>query len=116
MQQIAVRADANKSLIHYNFRSKEKLYAIVVELIIDLILNTEIDFSSKMDNVEKPVWFLFTELYNNRTLFENTIKKLHPFDWECKLNDLINWHSFSNSPFNYALSGLETKKNIMTAT
>lgn len=109
LQQIAVKAGVNISAIHYYYRSKEKLYCLVVKLIIDLILNKEIDFPSKMDNVEKPVWFLFTELYNNRTLFENTVKNLYPFDWESKLIDLINWISFSNSPLNYAVSCLEKK-------
>jgi AcrR family transcriptional regulator len=103
LQQIAERAKVNKSSIHYYFRSKEKLYGIVVELIIDLILNAEFNFATKRKKVEKPTWFLFTEFYNNRILFEHTIKELHPADWESKLKDLNNWLSFSNSPLTYAL-------------
>jgi AcrR family transcriptional regulator len=109
LQQIAERAGVNQSSIHYYFRSKDKLYGIVVELIIDLILKAEFDFTTNREKVEKPTWFLFTELYNNRILFEHTIKELHPDDWESKLKDLNNWLSFSNGPLNYVVSGMETK-------
>lgn len=97
LEQIATRAGVSKSSIHYYFRSKEKLYGIVVELIIDIFLNKEFDFDTNREKVEKPTWFLFTELYNNRDLFEHTIKELHPDNWESKLKDLNNWLSFSNS-------------------
>lgn len=99
LQQIAISAGVNKSSIHYYFRSKEKLYGIVVELIIDLILNTEFDLSSNRKSMEKPTWFLFTELYNNKNLFEQTVKVLHPNDWDVKLNSLKNWLESSNSTF-----------------
>ena len=98
LQQIATSAGVNKSSIHYYFRSKEKLYRVVVQLIIDLILNTEFDLSSNRKSMEKPTWFLFTELYNNRILFEHAIKELHPDDWDGILKDLNSWLEFSNSP------------------
>lgn len=101
LQQIAKEAGVNKASIHYYFRSKEKLYGIIVELIIDLILNAEFDFATNREKVEKPIWFLYTELYNNRDLFERTIKELHPDDWLKKLTDLNNWLEFSNSPLTY---------------
>jgi len=97
LQQIATRAGVNKSSIHYYFRSKEKLYGLVVELIIDLILNAEFDFATNREKVERPTWFLFTELYNNNKLFVSTLKSLHPNDWEVKLNGLKNWLESSNS-------------------
>lgn len=98
LQKIANEAGVNKATIHYYFRSKEKLYGIVVELIIGLILNAEFDFASNREKVEKPIWFLYTELYNNRDIFERTIKKLYPNDWLKKITDLNNWLEFSNSP------------------
>lgn len=103
LQQIAERAGVNKSSIHYYFRSKEKLYGIVVELVIDLMLNKEFDFAANREKVERPTWFLFTELYNNRDLFERTIKELHPDDWLKKLKNLNSWLEFSNSPLSYTL-------------
>ncbi len=103
LQQIAERAGVNKSSIHYYFRSKEKLYGIVVELVIDLMLNKEFDFAANREKVERPTWFLFTELYNNRDLFERTIQELHPDDWLKKLKNLNSWLEFSNSPLSYTL-------------
>ena len=97
LQQIADKAGVNKSAIHYYYRSKEKLYKIVVGLMTDFILSTTFDFSSERERLTEATWFLYTELYNNRDLFEHTIKELHPDNWESKLKDLNNWLSFSNS-------------------
>ena len=98
LQQIAEKAGVNKSSVHYYFRSKEKLYGIIVGLITDFILGAEFDFSANRDRVEKSTWFLSTELYNNRYQFEHTLKGLYPDDWESKLQDLYNWLELLNSP------------------
>jgi AcrR family transcriptional regulator len=82
LQQIAVKAGVNKSSIHYYFRSKEKLYGIIVKLIVDLVLITDFDISTKSEGLKEPTWFLYTELYNNRRLFENTLRELQPDVWE----------------------------------
>ena len=109
LNQIASSAGVNKAAIHYYFRSKEKLYRKVVKLIIDLVLNSEVNFSDNKDRVENTAWFLFTELYNNRILFEHTMKELFPNDWERKVKELLNWIEFSNNPFPFISIGSERK-------
>jgi AcrR family transcriptional regulator len=91
LQQIAGKAGVNKSAIHYYYRSKEKLYKIVVGLMTDLILSTTFNFSSDREKLTEATWFLYTELYNNRILFEQTIMELYPVDWNNKLKDLKNF-------------------------
>ena len=98
---IATNAGVNKAAIHYYFRSKEKLYAKVVRLILDFILSAKFKFPTNPERLGNSIWFIYTELYNNQILFEHTIKELHPDDWESKLKDLTIWLKFSESPFSY---------------
>ncbi len=91
LSQIASRAGVNKAAIHYYFRSKEKLYVIVVKSVLDLILSATFDFYTKQERFEKQTWFLYTELYNNRHSFEHALKEIYPDDWECKMNESGKW-------------------------
>jgi len=109
LQHIAGKAGVNKSAIHYYYRSKEKLYKTVVRLMTDLILSTTFDFSSERERLTEATWFLYTELYNNRDLFEQTIMELYPDDWRQKAKDLNTWLEFSNMPISYALRGSDWK-------
>lgn len=109
LQQIASRAGVNKSAIHYYYRSKEKLYKIVIGLMTDLILSTTINFSSDRERLTEATWFLYTELYNNRILFEQTIMELYPDDWERRAKDLNTWLEFSNMPLPNAFRSSEMK-------
>lgn len=97
LQQIATKARVNTAAIHYYFRSKERLYLKVVENILDLILNTELLFITNRQRFEKPGWFLFTELYNNKELFERTVKELYPDDWDKKISEIEKWLEFSTN-------------------
>jgi AcrR family transcriptional regulator len=97
LQQIATEADVNKAAIHYYFRSKEMLYFKVVENVLDLIQGEEIQFITDKKRFEKPGWFLFTELYNNKELFERKVKELYPDDWDKKINQIKKWLEFSNN-------------------
>ena len=81
----------NKAAIHYYFRSKEKLYRIVVKSVLDLILSSTFDFYTKQERLEKQTWFLYTELYNNRQSFEHAMKEIYPNDWECKMKESGKW-------------------------
>jgi AcrR family transcriptional regulator len=103
LQQIALKAGVNKSAIHYYYRSKEKLYKNVVRLMTDLLLSKTVNFSSDPERLAKATWFLYTELYNNRILFEQTIMELYPEDWESRAKDLNTWLEFSNIPLSNAL-------------
>lgn len=89
LQQIAESAKVNKSVIHYYFRTKEKLYEAILREIILLIEST--DWTDKQtcgvnSNIK---WFLYTEMYNNGNLFENTIKELYPNDWRKKRKQIV---------------------------
>lgn len=84
LYQIALKANVNKAAIHYYFRSKEKLYKTVISEIIKLLELTNLTDKYCREENLKVKWFLFTEMYNNRFLFENTIKELYPKDWSEK--------------------------------
>lgn len=100
-QQIAILAGVNKAAIHYYFRSKEKLYGKIVAFVLANILNTNINSSNKQ-LINAPRWFIITELYNNKNLFENTLKELYLTDWveiykELKrLPEIENVNSYPN--------------------
>jgi AcrR family transcriptional regulator len=97
LQQVASKAVVNKAAIHYYFRSKERLYFKVVKNVLDLILNTEFGIISDRKGFEKPAWFLITELYNNRNLFENALRELYQDDWDKKISEIEKWLEFSTN-------------------
>jgi AcrR family transcriptional regulator len=88
LQEIALKADVSKSIIHYYFRSKEKLYTLVVNSIIDDFLNSSTYIVTNQVIIEQQKWFLFTELYNNQNLFEKLLKEIYVNDWNEKLNEI----------------------------
>jgi AcrR family transcriptional regulator len=53
IQKIALKADVSKSSIHYYFRSKEKLYVLVVRSILDTIQETESEINF---TIIEPFW------------------------------------------------------------
>ena len=97
LQQIANKAVVNKAAIHYYFRSKERLYVKVVKNVLDIILNTEFAIITDQKGFEKTVWFLITELYNNRNLFDKVLRKLYQDDWDKKLCEIETWLEFSKN-------------------
>jgi len=91
LQQIAMQTGVNKSAVHYYFRSKERLYTKVVKKVLNLYFYNEIEINTTRKGLEKPTWFLVSELYNNKNLFEKTLKEIYPDDWDSKLRNLANW-------------------------
>lgn len=91
LQQIAMQAGVNKSAVHYYYRSKERLYTKVVKKVLDLYFDTNVEINTTRKGIEKPIWFLVSELYNNKNLFEETLKEIYPDDWDDKLNSLMKW-------------------------
>ncbi|MGF7141405.1 TetR/AcrR family transcriptional regulator [Roseimarinus sediminis] len=89
LQQVAESAKVNKSVIHYYFRTKEKLYKTILREIILLIESTDWTDARTRDVNSNVNWFLFTEMYNNKNLFENTIKELYPNDWRKKQHQIV---------------------------
>ncbi len=98
LQQIAMQAGVNKSAVHYYFRSKERLYIKVVKKVLDLPLNTKVNTNTNIKVFDKTTWFLKTELYNNKNLFERTLKDLYPDDWDEKLNGILKLFEKINIP------------------
>ncbi|MCB9013023.1 MAG: TetR/AcrR family transcriptional regulator [Bacteroidales bacterium] len=91
LQRIAIQADVNRSVVHYYFRSKKRLYLKVVEMVLDLVFNTRFENVTDRKDIEKPTWFLFSEFYNNKSLFEGTLKEIYPNDWNDKFDSLLQW-------------------------
>lgn len=88
LQKIANKAAVNKAAIHYYFRSKERLYVKVVNKVIDDILNSENELISNQNNFEKQRWFLYTEMYNNKKLFERALRILYANECNTILNEI----------------------------
>ena len=75
MQEIADEAGVNKALLHYYFRSKDKIYTAVMQRIIRELLKTvagNLDFTSPFEDLIRS----FVK-YHIRTLRKN--RKLIPF-------------------------------------
>lgn len=87
IQQIADLADIQKSAVHYYFRSKDILYGKVVSFVIENIINENNNLTTNQQLIEAYRWFIFTELYNNRNLFENVLKELYLEHWQEKLTE-----------------------------
>ncbi len=87
INKIAKQAGIHKSAIHYYYRTKEKLYNKVVAFVLDNVLKTDANIVNQQ-LIEEQRWFLFTELYNNKNLFENVLKELYGLDWGKKLIEL----------------------------
>lgn len=93
LQQISDTAGIHKSAVHYYFRSKDKLYGKVVSFVIENIFKENNKFVTNQKLIEVHLWFIFTELYNNKNLFENVLKELYIVDWYDKLTELKKVHS-----------------------
>jgi AcrR family transcriptional regulator len=89
LQQIATKAGVNKSAIHYYFRSKGNIYAIVLRKNLTLLLNTlnnsgyySISKSNEpfsegaIQNIETEmiVWFLINEIRTNNQFIREMIR------------------------------------------
>ena len=98
-----MQAGVNKSAVHYYFRSKERLYTKVVKKVLDLYFDTNVEINTNRKGLEKPTWFLITELYNNKKLFEETLKEIYPNNWDGKLLNLANRLQFTDVRYNNVL-------------
>ena len=78
----------NKSMIHYCFRSKEKLYSKFIASVFDYLLSTDLTYFEKLEENKNILWILTTEQYNNKVLFEKTFTNLYPNEIEFRKNHL----------------------------
>ena len=89
LQQITNKAKINKAAIHYYFRSKEKLYYKVIEAVLTItVLNSKFDVMADQQTAKKHIWFLYTELYNNKPLFKEALKDIYTNKWKKKLTEI----------------------------
>lgn len=88
---IADKAGVNRAALYYYFRSKEKLYKNVAEKIFGIFFSSKSQIIPSSERLEEIRWFFYTELYNNKELFEKTLKELYPDVWDRNLNDIKNW-------------------------
>lgn len=97
LSEVAKKAGINKSTIHYYFRSKKNLYREVIETVVGLLVRTSFEINSDSKGFGRFRWFLITEQYNNKLLFEKTLKDAYPLDYQKKLELVNEW---LNSPSN----------------
>jgi AcrR family transcriptional regulator len=88
-RQIAFSAGVNISLIHYYFRTKERLYAKVIEHLFERILNEPFKLSG--EETAETAWFFSTEFYNNKMLFEKAVFSIYGNDALKKISKIRNW-------------------------
>lgn len=88
---IADKAGVNRAALYYYFRSKEKLYKNVAEKIFGIFFSSKSQIIPSSERLEEIRWFFYTELYNNKELFEKTLQELYPQNWVKNLSDIRSW-------------------------
>jgi AcrR family transcriptional regulator len=78
IQRIADTMGINKSLVHYYYRSKNNLYRLVVKEVFDLLKNAKNSSEIDKDKFINIIWFLITELHNNKIFFISLLNELYP--------------------------------------
>ena len=91
LKLIAEKADVSHSTIHYYFRSKEKLYAKIIEYIFQFILCLDFTNIENREEFQQVRWLLTTEQYNNKELFEKTLGLFGDKNVDSKLFLLNKW-------------------------
>ncbi len=78
--EIARAAGVNKTAIHYYFRSKEKIYSVVLRKSLTLLLNALNKSNEPLPDVtqnievEKIAWFLINEIRTNSQFIREMIR------------------------------------------
>ena len=88
---IADKAGVNRAALYYYFRSKEKLYKNVAEKVFGIFFSSKSQIIPSSERLEEIRWFFYTELYNNKELFEKTLQELYPQNWVKNLSDIRSW-------------------------
>ncbi len=90
LQRIAASAGVLRPAIHYHYRSKTHLYELFVQELAK-------DFFDKMGEISsfyyerksEYVWFLLTEMHNNRAMLLSAFNKSSRKDWKSLLIELF---------------------------
>jgi AcrR family transcriptional regulator len=83
VEKIAREAGVSKSMIHYYFRSKDKLYEQVIVGIAELLLTDSIKEHQDI------LLFIIKELQNNKVLFLNSLNAFLMLNWNDYLVALV---------------------------
>jgi len=83
LNRIALDAAVLKPAIHYYYRSKSKLYeAFVNELATEFFDKNEDMQSFYYQRKSDYIWFLLTEMHNNRPMLLEILNKIDRKDWK----------------------------------
>lgn len=83
LNRIAGEAGVLKSAIHYYFRTKKILYeAFVKELVTEFFDKNDEMQSFYYQRKSDYVWFLLTEMHNNRPMLLEMLNKIDRKDWK----------------------------------
>ena len=107
MQEIADKAEINKGLLHYYYKSKDKLFESVFNLALkqmlgrlDSTLNEDVDLFTKIENLVNSYItvlsmntfvpnFVFQEINRNPDFFNNNFKKFNSIESVRKFENQI---------------------------
>lgn len=81
IQKIADQASVSKSIVHYYYRSKNNLYSFTIKNVVDLMSGLKETDTIDKANITNSLWFLTTELHNNKDLFLQMVAKLYHQEW-----------------------------------
>jgi TetR/AcrR family transcriptional regulator len=105
MQEIADVAGVNKMLLHYYFRSKEKLFECVIEDIIEQLINSVVRISVRAERFED---FLKTFINRHIDFLKENQDTLYFALWEIRkdksiLNNIFmeKFQEMGGTPFDY---------------
>lgn len=94
IQRIAADAKVSNASIHYYFRSKEKLYQLIINEVVEIILSNSILKLKHYDII----WFVINEMRNNKILFIYSLNHSVEKDWKTNINKLITIALAKKSP------------------
>ncbi len=77
VRQIAKNAEVNRTVVHYYFRSKEKLYGLIVSEMTPML--SGLNFPK--DERSSYLWFILIELKTNRSHFISTLERNGYTEW-----------------------------------
>lgn len=83
IEKIAKDAGVSKAIVHYYFRSKDRLYEKLIGNIAELLLKKNIKEHQEI------LLFVVKELQNNKRLFLNSLNTYSALNWNERLITLV---------------------------
>ncbi|MCK9449995.1 MAG: TetR/AcrR family transcriptional regulator [Bacteroidales bacterium] len=90
VNRIANNAGVLRCSVHYHYANKKGLYKkFLSELIIEFMNKHEEIHTFYYSRKADYLWFMLTELHNNRAMFINTLNAIDRQDWKSVFIELI---------------------------